>query len=176
MPVLLAVLGAIGAGLFWYARMRAAGETARDLVDAANDVRLAARRLGYRIRRNDHPADAVDDARIAAAGIVFAIAEMEQMVTQAGVDAFLAEARSRFGVNHEEAEEITAVGRWVAQQCQTKAEAVRRLSKRLRDLAGAEALPDLEAMIDAVADPGGRGLSEVGADALATLRRVVAPH
>jgi len=42
--------------------------------DAARDVRRAARRFGFRRQTNLHPAEPIDDTRVAAAGILTALA------------------------------------------------------------------------------------------------------
>ncbi len=38
MPFVIALLGLIGGALFWYYRMRAAGQAAQDLAGVAQDV------------------------------------------------------------------------------------------------------------------------------------------
>ena len=168
MPVLLAILGAIAAAAFWYYRIRAAGDMAGDLADAANDVRLAARRFGYKRKTNVHPADAVDDARVAAAGIVLAIAAMDQAVGEADTKALTIEAQSKFGIDKAQALEIVTLARWVVEQCGNRDEAVRRLARRVRDLAGAEAAADLSEMVGVRcrarfdAEPGGGAVARLG--------------
>ncbi len=150
MPVILAILGALAAAAFWYWRLKAAREAADELLNAAQDIRLAARRFSYRSKMNTHPADAVDDARLAAAGIIVALAGMKAEPSEAQLAQMADEAQAKFNVPADEAQEIVTFGRWLASRCINRDEAIRRLSKRVRDLAGAEALPDLRDMIAAV--------------------------
>ena len=155
MPIILFAVGILSAAVFWYYRMQAARRGAVDLLDAANDVRLAARRFGFRRKLNVHPVDSIDDARLAASGIVHAIGTMDGALSAGQEREILVQFQSVFGVTGAEAAEIAAFGRWIAEQCGTRAEAVRRLSRRLSRIAGPEAQSDLERMIAAVVpDPG----------------------
>jgi len=174
MPILITIIGAISAALFWYYRMKDANQAAHELMDVANDVRLAARRFGYKRRTKTHPIDTVDDARLAAAGIVSAIASMSGYLEKAQIEEMAAQFKTTFDTSPKEAVEIATFGRWIAAQSNSNSEALRRLSKRLFELAGSDALPDLIPMIDAVleADPGSRGPDEE--DALRMVHRHLA--
>jgi len=154
MPVILAIIGILGAAAFWIYRARGAANAASDILDAANDVRLAARRFGYKRKMNVHPADAVDDARIAATGIVLAFVELEKRtVRQENLDALIVQAQSVFDVNKDEAEGLVSVGAWINDQTGNSSEVVRRLQRRLHVLSGSAANKDLNAMIEQVAGP-----------------------
>jgi uncharacterized tellurite resistance protein B-like protein len=171
MHILLGILGALSVAMVWCWRVKSAGEAAGELTNAANDVRLAIRRFGYMRGHKAHPADCVDDARLAAAGIVAAIASMDAPLSQAEIDKLTAEAGAVFGTDPAEAVDIAAFGRWIAGQCQTPEDAVRRLTRIVRAKAGAEAGPDLIAMAEKVATADGIGLDEREADALEAIRR-----
>ena len=172
MPVLLAIISALTVAGVWYYRMSAAKDTAGNLLDAANDVRLAARRFGYNMRNKTHPTDSVDDPRLAAAGIVLAIAAMDSELTKAEMDALIVQCQSKFNVDKTEAEEIAVFGRWLSTTTNTKDEAVRRLCKRVVAKAGQEAGPDLIEMIEKVAGPEGLA-DDRAADSLATVKRLL---
>ena len=167
MPVIVFILGILAAAGVWYYRAQAARRGAADLLDAANDVRLAARRFGFKRRVNVHPVDSIDDARLAGAGIVQAIAGMAGPLRAETETAIVLQFQSVFGVGKDEAAEISIFGRWVAEQCGTRAEAVRRLAKRLNELAGIAARQDLLRMIEAVVPD----MGEDERDALRTLDR-----
>lgn len=173
MHILLGLVGLISAAIFWYWRAKQAREAAGDLVGAANDVRLAAKRFAYHRRTNVHPADAVDDPRLAAAGIVAAIASMDGPLTQSEITEMTVEARRVFNADAAEADDITAFGRWIAGQCNTPAEASRRLAKRVNALAGASAGPDLIAMIEQVATADGGEIGDDEAASITTIRRTL---
>lgn len=171
MHVILGILGVLSAVALWYWRFKAAQDAAGEVANAANDARLAIRRFGYMRRHKAHPADCVEDPRLAAAGIVAAIAGMDAPLSQAEIDRLTAEAGAVFGVDAAEAVDIAAFGRWIAGQCNSPEEAVRRLVKVVRDKAGAEAGPDLLAMVDSVATADGGPLDSREIDALVAIRR-----
>ena len=81
MPVILAVVGVVTAVLFFVLRARNAAHAATDLIDMANDVRLAARRFGFRRRADIHPAESIEDHRVAIAGISSAFLELDDLPT-----------------------------------------------------------------------------------------------
>jgi uncharacterized tellurite resistance protein B-like protein len=170
MPTLIALLGILAAAGFWYYRLRAARDAASDLLDVTSDVRNAARRLGFRRQANRHPADCIEDPRLAAMGVVAAIAELDGPHTRDEIDQMVVEAQVTFRVDKREADEIVAFGRWIATQCGTRAEAVRRLSKVVARLAGSEAANDLMRMAEAAATHRGPA-DEAVEDALDTVRR-----
>ncbi|QPH54003.1 TerB family tellurite resistance protein [Pontivivens ytuae] len=172
MPILIMLLGAIGAAAIWYWRIKAAREMGGELLDAANDVRLAARRFGYRRKHNVHPGDSIDDPRIAATGLLIAIAESDGALTAAELEAVRLEIQRVFDIASEEADELIAVGRWVIGQCGGAQPALRRLAKRLRVLAGGDVLPDLMKMGSAVAAVGGNNIE--AQEAIAQIRRTIA--
>ena len=173
MHILLGLIGIIGAIAFWYWRAQQAREAAGDIADAANDVRLAARRFAYRRRHNKHPADCVEDPRLAAAGIVAAIASMDAPLSQAEIQALSNEARAVFKADAAEADDIASFGRWISGQCNSPGEAVRRLVKVVQSQAGPEAGADLLAMAERVATADGAMLGEEEEASFATIRRTL---
>lgn len=173
MPFLIAIVGLLVAAFVWYNRIKQAGHFAGELKDAANDVRLAARRFGFKRRSNVHPIDALDDARLAAAGIVAATVQMDGMWEQSMWDAMVQQAQSVFDVALDEAEEIVTFARWIAVQGGNPHEAVRRMSRRLKRLAGKDAMADTVQMIRGVSGRGGRALSHDAQEAIETVERVL---
>lgn len=173
MHVILGILAVLAAVAFWLYRARQARENAGEVLDAANDVRLAARRLLYKRKHNTHPADSVDDPRLAAAGIIVAVATMDQPISQSEISAMTALMGQTFEISEREALDMVSFGRWVVDQCGTNDEAVRRLSKVVAQLAGPEAEPDLVRMITEVATVDGTPLGEDETDAVQTVRRTL---
>lgn len=173
MPVIIAVVGLLVAALVWYNRIKQAGHVAGEIKDAANDVRLAARRFGFKRRTNVHPIDALDDARLAAAGIVAATAQMDSLWDKDMSDAMVQQAQSVFDVALDEAEEMVVFARWIAEQGGNPHETVRRMARRLKGLAGRDAKADTVQMIRGVSGRGGRGLSADAEEAIETVERVL---
>ncbi|MEM7745169.1 MAG: TerB family tellurite resistance protein [Pseudomonadota bacterium] len=173
MHILLGLLALVGALAFWYYRVQAARQAGEDVLDGAKDVRLAVRRLMYKRKHDVHPADSVDDARLAAAGIAVAVATMDNPISQAEIAALTKSARETFDVTEREALDIVSFGRWIAGECNTNQEAVRRLSKVLAQLAGPEAAEDMERMIQTVATSDGGTLGTDETDAISTVRKAL---
>ena len=173
MHIILGLLAVLAAVAFWLSRAGQAKEQTGDVLDAANDVRLAARRLLYKRKHNTHPADSVEDPRLAAAGIITAVATMDQPISQTEIAAMTKGMRETFGIEDREALDMVSFGRWVVDQCGTNEEAVRRLSKVVAQEAGAEAGPDLIRMITEVATAEGNAMGDDENDALDTVRRAL---
>lgn len=150
MHILLGLLALIGGAGYWYWRARNAAELGGDLLNAANDVRLAARRFGFKRKSKIHPVDSIDDARVAGAAIVAALVRQAGRLTPQQEDDWLLQMQSKFNVDKAEAKELSVLGDWLVGQCATPSNAVPRISRRLSQLAGPAALPDMESMIEAV--------------------------
>lgn len=151
-------------------RARATSAAAEDIVDAAQDAQAALRRFGYRRKAGVHPADQVEDARLAAAGMMAAIARMDGDLTADQMNALRVECRASFRVPQPEADDIAAYGRWLAGQSQDPDDAIRRLARVIRAQAGAEAQKDLIAMLTRVAAVEGGGPSELQSAAIDRVR------
>lgn len=151
MHILLGALVVIGVVVYWIYRARMAADATREVIDVADDVRAAVRRFGYRRQAGKHPADLVDDPRLAAAGILAAIAKMDGSLTDAQINALRVEARATFRVDQQEADEIAAYGRWLSDQSNTPDDTIRRLSSVIRREAPADAHRDVVTMAERVA-------------------------
>ncbi|MEM8742806.1 MAG: hypothetical protein AAGE13_15100 [Pseudomonadota bacterium] len=173
MPLLLLVLGALGAGLFWYYRIRNAAEATREITEMASDVQSAARRFGFKRRADIHPADAVDDARLVGAALALVIAAHERIIGADGHRRLSDICRDAFDCTQNEAEEIVVFARWLEAQFSNRDEAARRLTRRLNLLARGDVLPDLERMVGALAPPGPDGYGEDTQAVLERSRRIL---
>jgi len=173
MHIVLGLLALLGTALYVIWRLKAAREAAGEGLDGANDLRATVRRLMYKARHDVHPADSVDDPRLAASGIIVAVATMDAPISQAEIATLTRTARQTFDITEREALDIVSFGRWIAGQCTTNAEAVRRLAKVVARTAGPEAGPDLIRMITEVAEAGGHSLGDHEMDAIDTVRRTL---
>lgn len=173
MPYLIALLGILGAIGVWWWRLRMAKQALGAAVDAAKDVRLAARRFGFKRKTDVHPAESVEDPRLAAAGVIAAVAEMDGPLSRAELDTLMLECRRVFEVKADEAMDMVSFGRWIADQCGTQDEAVRRLLKVVRAKAGADVLPDLLTMMERAAKADGAEMTERQSEAMATAKRML---
>lgn len=173
MHILIGIVTFLGVVAVWYWRLKMAREAGSELLDVASDLRGSVRRLKYKRKHDKHPADSIDDARLAASGIAVAVATMDAPLSQAEITALANSAKRTFNVSGQEADDIVAFGRWIADQCGTPSEAVRRLSKALNRTAGHEAGPDMIRMINDVATADGRTLGDTEVDAIGTVRRTL---
>ncbi len=107
--------------------MKQAGEVVGELANAAQDVKNAARRFGFNRKKNVHPADSLDDARIAAVGVVLAVAASDGELTAGELDATKLEAAKTFNIDATEAGEMVALARWTVSQCGNTDNAIYRL-------------------------------------------------
>ena len=170
MHIILGLIAVAGVAYMWFWRARNAADAASEIMDAANDVRLAARRFGFRRKRDVHPVDSIDDARVAGAGLMMALLMEGGVIREDRRTATLVQMQSVFDVDRTEAEELATLGQWLVGQCASPSAAFTRLAKKLDRLSGAEVFPDLQSMITAVFTEGGT-LDPVGQDALAELRQ-----
>jgi uncharacterized tellurite resistance protein B-like protein len=168
MHILLAALAiAVGVGLWlWRARIAAQAFT-----DTADDIRAALRRFGHHRTANVHPLDGIEDARLAAAGILAAFANMDGPLGREQIAAIAEECRRAFDVRSEEAEDIGAYGRWLIQQSSNMDESVRRLARNLVPKLTASERRQLLGMVERVASIDGGGLSDSQRYALDNLAR-----
>ncbi|MGB0505544.1 MAG: hypothetical protein ACPGGK_05040 [Pikeienuella sp.] len=170
MPVILAIIAILIGAAIWYQRARAATNAADDLLGAANDIRLAARRFGFKSQSNLHPVDQIEDPRQAAAGIAAIIAAMDGALTEVELKALETETRTVLNATAEEAPELAAYGRWIAGQGPNPEEMARRLGRKLNKLAGGEVGPDLIDYVTRVS-VAGAPLDARQIDALDSIRR-----
>ncbi len=171
MHIILGLLTLIGVIALWVWRARMAGEASREVVDASEDVQAAFRRYGYRRQAGKHPAENLDDPRLAAAGMMAAIARLEGDMSTERMNAIRVECRASFRLGDKEADEIAAFGRWLAEQSKDPDDAVRRLLKIVRDKAPREAHEDMIAMLTRVASVEGGGPNDLQKDSIARVRR-----
>lgn len=168
MHIFTALVLLLGALALIYLRMRAANMLGERAVD--DDIRTKTRKMMYDTTRNGHPADEVSDPRLAAAGVVVAIASMDQPIRQSEIGVLSQASQEVFGVTEREALDIVSFGRWLADQCESQEDAVERLVAIVASEAGPEAGPDLVKMIEDVATAEGNTLGQDERAALAVVR------
>lgn len=143
MPFLIALLGIVGAAFYWTNRARNTRDMAGEVLDMANDVRLAARRFGFKRQSNIHPVESIQDPRLAIAAIAAAFIELDDLPTAEDRKRLMVHLRSTLRADAQEAEEMEVLGRWFMTECGGPAPATARLSRKLYKLGGSEQLPPL---------------------------------
>ncbi|WP_128910582.1 hypothetical protein [Tropicibacter alexandrii] len=170
MPFIIAAIGAIAAIYFFVIRARNAQHMATEVLDAANDVRLAARRFGFKRRTNVHPVDSIDDPNIAIAALGSAFVELDDLPTADQRQALSRALARSANVPHAEAEEMLVLGRWIMNECGSPAQAVPRIGRKLYKMSGADAFQPLLEVVQATAQAGRSGLSQKQKEALADVQ------
>lgn len=168
MGALLALLGVLGLLLLIWWRLRGAAGHGRA---GGRDPGLDLGDLMREPPDGVDAADSVDDPRLAAAGIIVAVATMDGPISRAEIARLTRAAEETFVISEREALDIVSFGRWIAGQSETNSDAVRALSRAVLRTAGPEAGPDLVRMIAEVATAGGGELGPEERAALATIRQ-----
>ncbi|WP_428642211.1 TerB family tellurite resistance protein [Roseibium sp.] len=150
MHILFATLGILAAAAFWIYRIRQAEDHTRTALEAAQDVKAAARRFGFRTRANQHPTEGVDDPRVTAAALLVLVAEIDGGISRTEQDCILDQLQHVFQVSAFDAEELYLFAKWLAGQSTNPDDMIRRLIKRTVSLGGRDTLPDLMQMVSAV--------------------------
>lgn len=130
-------------------------------------------RLMNQRAQDSHPADNIDDARLAASGVIVAVATLDSPLSQAEISAMTGTMQQTFDVTEREALDIVSFGRWIAVECGGAEEAVERLGARIDQLAGPEAGPDMVRMIKEVSTADGNALGAEEEGALQAIRRIL---
>lgn len=172
MPFLIAAIGILAGVYFFVIRARNAQHMATEVLDMANDVRLAARRFGFRRRADIHPAESLDDPTVALAALGSAFAELDDMPSKEQREALVVAIARQGQVSSDEAAEMLVLGRWIMTECGSPEQAVPRLSKRLVKLSGPEGFQSLLDVVQAVARAGSGSLSGKQKEALDDIRRI----
>ncbi|WP_299294195.1 hypothetical protein [uncultured Tateyamaria sp.] len=133
MPILLAILAAVGGAIWWWIRSnpREALDTAQDLATTAIN---APRRLAFRRQTNAHPVEGIDDERIAICAIAQAFIELDGLPTSEQRDKLHALMLTHTDCTDAEVGEMEVLGRWLLTQCNDASDAVRRLARRLKKI------------------------------------------
>ena len=112
MPYILGLIGLVTAAYFLVIRARNAAEMTNELAGVASDVMAAARRFGFRRRKNLHPVESIDDPNLAMGGLGVAFMQIGGSPTEQQKNGFLVSLQSRLGVTVQEAEELDVLGQW----------------------------------------------------------------
>ncbi|MEP4038947.1 hypothetical protein [Pseudophaeobacter sp.] len=171
MPFILGAVAILAAAFFWIQRARHAAEMSHELLDVANDIRLAARRFGFRRRNDLHPAETIEDPNIALAALGVSFLELDDYPTAEQKEALIRGLREQLRLPHEEAEELVILGRWIMGECGGAEQAVTRLTRRLYKLSAQTHFNALVAIIQGIAKFGNGALSQQQKTALEDVQR-----
>ena len=166
MHIVIAAVGILTAVYIFVLRARNAAEMTSELMGMADDVKAAARRLGFRRVKAAHPVESVEDPNTAAATVAIAYLELHGLPTEEKKNALLRALQSELEVSLKDAEELVVLGRWLMTECQGPEPAIGRASRRLYKLTGGDIGPLLKILTEVSEEP----LSDKQRDALDDIR------
>ena len=171
MPYILGLIGLVTAAYFLVIRARNAAEMTNELAGVASDVMAAARRFGFRRRKNLHPVESIDDPNLAMGGLGVAFMQIGGSPTEQQKNGFLVSLQSRLGVTVQEAEELDVLGQWFVNECNGPSQAIPRLAKRLYKLSGPEHLEPMLGIVTDTVAAGSGSLTTHQQEALEDVKR-----
>ena len=172
MPFLIALIGIAITAYIWMNRVKRGTEIAGELMDAAGDVKNAARRFGFRRRANQHPVEGIDDPKLAIGGLAVAFLEMDDLPTTDARAQMDLSMRKHLNLDADTAQEIAILGRWFVEECHGPVQAFPRLAKKLHKMDGASYFDDLMAILNDMTHTSAGGPSTRQSEALSDLARV----
>ncbi|MGH1368775.1 MAG: hypothetical protein ACRBCL_09170 [Maritimibacter sp.] len=170
MPALLAILGILSAAAYLIIHTRNASNAAGDLLEVANDVRLAARRFGFRRNSNLHPVESIEDENTAIAALGVSFLELDTLPAREHQSALGRGLQNELRVSLSDSEELMVLGRWLMTECKGPETAVARLAKRLAKIGDEQSFTRLMGVIKEVSSVSG-GLSDKQQTALSDIKR-----
>ena len=153
MHIIAAVLALLAGVYFFVMRARNAAEMTHELMGVADDVRAAARRLGFRRNKSQHPVEAIEDPNTAAVTLAMAFMELHGLPTEERRQALLRAVQSHLDTDLKEAEELMILGRWLMTQCNGPEPAITRASRQLAKLTKGDIGPLPELLKAVSAEP-----------------------
>lgn len=173
MHILIAAAGIAAAVYFFILRARNASEVATELMDVANDVRLAARRFGFQRRTNVHPVESIEDDKVAIAAAAFAFLHIDATPTREEIDGLSKALDDCFPLTRAEADELLVLARWLTDQCNSPEAAVSRLSRKLYKLSGKPAVGPMMEVLQAMMQNAEIEMTDRKRDALEDISRAL---
>lgn len=171
MPIVLALIAALGGAYIWYIRAKSAAQMTSELADVASDVMAAARRFGFRRRLNLHPVESIDEPNLAIAALAVAYLELDGLPTAEARMALLHSMQSHTWQNLTQAEESLILGRWLVNESQGPQMAVQRLARRLVKLDRKDSFEPLMAVLKDISAANGGRVTDRQREALEEISR-----
>ena len=172
MPIIMLILSALGAALWFWVR-----NNPRDAIhvaqDAATTLRNAPRKFAFRKQSNAHPVEGIDDPWIAICAIGQAFIELDELPTKEQRNRLHIKLRARLRCTDDEAQELQVLGRWLVTQCDGPKPAMTRLGRRLYKMEGDAMWDTLQEFLGALVT---EDLSPDQLDAIADLKRAMHQH
>ncbi|RUX02469.1 hypothetical protein EOA30_18030 [Mesorhizobium sp. M8A.F.Ca.ET.059.01.1.1] len=157
MPFLIAVLGVLGAAAFWWYRMKAMNDAAREVADVVGRVQGNIRRKKLRNQAALSPLTAIDDPVVAAATLITAMVSEDGPVLPQR-EAVIREVISQIAAGQKKTDEAVVYAKWAASQIDDTTIVIDKLAPFLRERLDPSERDDLLQMLNRVAQGGEQGL------------------
>jgi len=157
MPVLIALLGLLGAGAYWWYRMKDVGGAAHEIVDTVGRVQGNMRRKKLRRKAELSPLTAINDPVVAAATVITAIvSEHDPLLPQR--EAIIRDVISEIAENQKKTEEAVVYAKWAVSQVDDTTIVIDRVAPFLRQRLDAHERDQFLRMLSRVAQGGEQSL------------------
>nr|WP_245437156.1 hypothetical protein [Mesorhizobium helmanticense] len=153
MPFLIAVLGLLGAAAFWWYRMKAMNDAAREVADVVGRVQGNIRRKKLRKQAALSPLTAIDDPVVAAATLITAIVSENGPVLPER-EAIIRSVISEIADTKKKMDEAVVYAKWAASQIDDTTIVIDKLAPFLRERLDVTERNDLLQMVNRVAQTG----------------------
>ncbi|TYC63271.1 hypothetical protein FMN50_02725 [Rhodobacterales bacterium] len=150
-PFLLAAIGILAA-LIWIYRSgkRASPSPVRHTSQRTQSGAVVPSQWGYRVRKNSHPVEGVEDPRLSCAALLVLVADLDGGISKAEKDCIFKQLRTTLGLPPAKAPDVYETAIWLCNQEADRDEMVRRLIRHTVSLGGYETLPDMIQMVSEV--------------------------
>ncbi|PDQ19170.1 hypothetical protein CN311_20890 [Mesorhizobium sanjuanii] len=156
MPFLIAVLGLLGAAAFWWYRMKAMNDAAREVADVVGRVQGNIRRKKLRKQAALSPLTAIDDPVVAAATLITAIVSENGPVLPQR-ETIIRSVISEIA-DDKKTDEAVVYAKWAASQIDDATIVIDKLAPFLRERLDVNERNDLLQMLNRVALGGDKSL------------------
>jgi uncharacterized tellurite resistance protein B-like protein len=156
MHKLIAAIGLLGAAAFWWYRMKAMNDAARDVADVIGRVQGSVRRKKLRKQAAMSPLTAIDDPVVAAATLITAIVSENGPVLpprEAAIRSVISEI-----ADEKKTDEAVVYAKWAASQIDDATIVIDKLAPFLRERLDVAERSDLLQMVNRVAEAGEQSL------------------
>ncbi|CDX42008.1 conserved hypothetical protein [Mesorhizobium sp. ORS 3359] len=157
MPILIAILGLLGAAAIWWYRLKYMSDAAREVADVVGRVQGNLRRKKLRNQAALSPLTAIDDPVVAAATLITAIVA-EQGPVLPKREAVIRDVIAQIAEGPKKADEAVVYAKWAAAQVDDTTIVIDKLAPFLRGRLDPHERDDLLSMLNRVAQSGEQSL------------------
>lgn len=155
MHILLAILGILGVGAFWWYRLKFMGEAASEVADAVGSMQGNIRRSKLRKKAALSPITAIDDPITAAATVIMAIAAEDVPVSEA-LEKRVRDEITAIAETPKQVDEAVIYAKWASDQVAEVGSVIDKACLLLKERLDEGEKEDLVKMVLAVAPPAER--------------------